>query len=110
GTYRVPRFTDVPRIDVVLVERPDVAPAGAGETPMIAVAPALANAIFEATGVRLRALPLIPDGVVRGPGFLSGRVAALAAALEAAVREEARTCGERRTLWWAGSTRFSATP
>ena len=64
GTYRVPRFTDVPRIDVVLVDRPDVAPAGAGETPMIAVAPALANAIFEATGVRIRALPLIPDGVV----------------------------------------------
>jgi len=64
ATYRVPRFTDIPPIDVVLVDRPDVASAGAGETPMIAVAPALANAIFEATGVRIRSLPLIPDGIV----------------------------------------------
>ena len=64
ATYRVPRFTDVPQIDLVLLDRPDVAPAGAGETPMIAVAPALANAIFEATGVRIRSLPLVPDGIV----------------------------------------------
>ncbi|HYB15966.1 MAG TPA: molybdopterin cofactor-binding domain-containing protein [Streptosporangiaceae bacterium] len=60
--YRVPRFSDVPDIDVVLVDRPDIAPAGAGETPLIAVAPAVANAIFAATGRRLRSLPLIPAG------------------------------------------------
>ena len=64
ATYRVPRFTDVPPIDVVLLNRPDLAPAGAGETPMIGVAPALANAIFEATGVRIRSLPLVPGGIV----------------------------------------------
>jgi len=64
ATYRVPRFSDVPPVDVVLLNRPERAPAGAGETPMIAVAPALANAIFEATGVRIRSLPLIPDGTV----------------------------------------------
>jgi len=64
ATYRVPRFTDVPPIDVLLLDRPDVAPAGAGETPMIAVAPALANAIFEGTGVRIRSLPLVPGGIV----------------------------------------------
>src|SRR5262249_60967731 len=57
ATYRVPRFTDVPPIDVLLLDRPDVAPAGAGEAPMIAVAPALANAVFEATGVRLPCVP-----------------------------------------------------
>jgi nicotinate dehydrogenase subunit B len=64
--YRVPRFGDVPAVDVVLVDRPDIEPAGAGETPMIAVAPAIANAIFAATGTRLRSMPLLPEGVVRG--------------------------------------------
>jgi isoquinoline 1-oxidoreductase beta subunit len=56
--YRVPRFRDVPRIDVHLVENRDIPPAGGGETPIIAVAPAIANAIFAATRVRLRSMPL----------------------------------------------------
>jgi isoquinoline 1-oxidoreductase len=64
STYRVPRFTDVPPIEVILIDHRDVAPAGAGETPIVAVAPALANAIFDATGRRLRSMPLIPDGHV----------------------------------------------
>ena len=56
--YRVPRFRDVPRIDVHLVENRDVPSAGGGETPIIAAAPAIANAVFAATGVRLRSMPL----------------------------------------------------
>ena len=60
ASYRVPRFADVPQIDVVLVDRPDIPSAGAGETPLIAVAPAIGNAIFAAAGRRLRALPLVP--------------------------------------------------
>ena len=63
--YRVPRISDVPPIEVVLLNRADLPSAGAGETPMIAVAPAVANAIFDATGRRLRSLPLIGDGPVR---------------------------------------------
>ena len=63
--YRVPRFTDIPELDVVLLDRPDLPSAGAGETPLIAVAPAIANAIFAATGQRLRSLPLLPDGRFR---------------------------------------------
>ena len=59
--YRVPRISDVPPIEVVLLDRPDLASAGAGETPMIAVAPAVANAIFNATGRRRRSLPLMAD-------------------------------------------------
>ncbi len=66
GGYRVPRITDVPAIEVVLLDRPGEPSAGAGETPIIAVAPAVANAVFAATGVRLRSLPLLPDGVVPG--------------------------------------------
>jgi len=62
--YRVPRFTDVPPIDVLLLDRPDQPSAGGGETPMVALAPALANAIVAAGGIRIRSLPLAPAGVV----------------------------------------------
>jgi nicotinate dehydrogenase subunit B len=60
--YRVPRFTDIPPIELVLLDRRDLPSAGAGETPIIAVAPAIGNAIFAASGVRLRSLPLLPSG------------------------------------------------
>jgi len=62
--YRVPRFADVPPIELVLLDRRDLPSAGAGETPIVAIAPAIGNAIFAASGVRLRKLPLIPDGRV----------------------------------------------
>jgi CO/xanthine dehydrogenase Mo-binding subunit len=61
--YRVPRFSDMPKIEVEILDRKDIAPAGAGETPIMALAPAISNAIFAATGVRLRSLPLVPDGL-----------------------------------------------
>ncbi|HZD81183.1 MAG TPA: molybdopterin cofactor-binding domain-containing protein [Actinomycetota bacterium] len=62
--YRVPRIGDVPPVEVVLVDRPDLPPAGGGETPIVGVAPAIANAVFAATGRRLRSMPLVPDDVV----------------------------------------------
>ncbi len=63
--YRVPRLADVPAdVRVVLLDRPDQPSAGGGEAPIIAVAPAIANAIFAASGVRLRSMPLVPDGRV----------------------------------------------
>ena len=58
ATYAVPRFKDVPQIDVHLVNRTDLASAGAGETPIVGIAPAVANAVFHATGVRVRSMPL----------------------------------------------------
>jgi isoquinoline 1-oxidoreductase len=61
--YRVPRFSDAPPIEVVLIDRKDVVPAGAGETPIVGIAPAIGNAIFAATGKRLRSLPMAPKGV-----------------------------------------------
>jgi nicotinate dehydrogenase subunit B len=61
--YRVPRFSDLPAMETVLLDRKDIASAGAGECPMIGLAPAIANAIFDATGVRLRSLPLVPNGL-----------------------------------------------
>ncbi len=64
SAYRVPRLADVGEVEVILLDRPDLPPAGAGETPMIAVAPAIANAIFVITGRRLRSLPLTEDGLL----------------------------------------------
>ncbi|MGH9858807.1 MAG: molybdopterin cofactor-binding domain-containing protein [Candidatus Acidiferrales bacterium] len=61
--YRVPRFSDVPALETVLVDRRDLPSAGAGETPIVGVAPAVGNAIFDASGVRLRALPMVPNGL-----------------------------------------------
>jgi isoquinoline 1-oxidoreductase subunit beta len=56
--YQVPRFRDVPELDLHFLNRTDLASAGGGETPIIAVAPAIGNAVFHATGVRLRDLPM----------------------------------------------------
>jgi isoquinoline 1-oxidoreductase len=61
--YRVPRFSDLPAVETVLLDRKDLPSAGAGECPMVGLAPAIANAIFDATGVRLRSLPLVPNGL-----------------------------------------------
>lgn len=56
--YLVPRFRDVPELDIELVNRPDLQSVGAGETPIIAIAPAIANAVFNATGKRIRQMPI----------------------------------------------------
>jgi isoquinoline 1-oxidoreductase len=56
--YRVPRFSDIPPIEIVLLDRKDLPSAGAGETPIITLAPALAAAIHQASGKRMRSLPL----------------------------------------------------
>ncbi|MBI1789495.1 MAG: xanthine dehydrogenase family protein molybdopterin-binding subunit [Acidobacteria bacterium] len=61
--YRVPRFSDAPEIEVLLLDRRDLPSAGAGETPIVAIAPAVGNAIFHATGHRLRSLPMVPAGL-----------------------------------------------
>lgn len=61
--YRVPRFSDVPVLETVLLDRKDLPSAGAGECPMVGLAPAIGNAIFDATGVRLRTLPMVPNGL-----------------------------------------------
>jgi isoquinoline 1-oxidoreductase beta subunit len=45
-------------MDIHLVDRPDLPSAGAGETPIIAIAPAIANAVFRATGSSIQSLPI----------------------------------------------------
>ncbi|HEV2133360.1 MAG TPA: molybdopterin cofactor-binding domain-containing protein [Terracidiphilus sp.] len=58
--YRLPRFQDAPQIEIVLLDRKDLPPAGAGEIGLIGLAPAVANAYFAATGTRLHQLPMAP--------------------------------------------------
>lgn len=60
--YRVPRLRDIPEIEVILIDRRDLPSAGAGEIGIVAVAPAVGNAIFAATGVRLRHMPMAGSG------------------------------------------------
>ncbi len=83
--YRVPRMTDVPPIDVVLLDRRDLPSAGAGETPIIAIAPALANAIFAAH----RGAPALP-----APGARRARSCSVATSFAGA--EAADLVGPRR--------------
>jgi isoquinoline 1-oxidoreductase len=56
--YHVPRFQDVPELDIHLLNRPDFSSAGAGETPIMVIAPAIANAVFHASRVRIRTMPI----------------------------------------------------
>jgi nicotinate dehydrogenase subunit B len=63
ASYPVLRFPEAPAIDVVLIDRPAEPFMGAGEAATAPVAAALGNAIFDATGVRLRTVPFTPERV-----------------------------------------------
>ena len=65
-SYRLPRFSDCPVVEIVLIDRKDITSAGAGETGLVGIAPAIGNAIFAATGSRLRDMPMTPDAPVPG--------------------------------------------
>lgn len=67
-SYPVPRFLDVPELDIHFLSRPDLEPVGGGETPIIAIAPAITNALFHATGERVRSLPVRWPGTTREKG------------------------------------------
>lgn len=63
ANYRVPRFADIPEMEIILLDRADLSSSGAGEAPIVAIAPAIRQAIFDATGKKLNQLPLIPNGL-----------------------------------------------
>ena len=64
SAYRVPRFSDIPKIEIILIDRKDLASAGAGEAGIVGVAPAIRNAILNATGKALNNLPMLPNGML----------------------------------------------
>jgi isoquinoline 1-oxidoreductase len=63
-SYEIPRFSTVPQMEVVLVDNPELAPDGIAEPPVITVAAAIANAIYDAAGARLLQLPMTPARIV----------------------------------------------
>jgi nicotinate dehydrogenase subunit B len=66
GAYPIITFPDVPKIDVLMLPRQDQPPLGVGESASVPSAAAIANAIFDATGVRFRELPFTPERIRRG--------------------------------------------
>jgi xanthine dehydrogenase molybdenum-binding subunit len=69
-SFKIPNLIDIPPIEAILIEQPDpVGPYGAkalGEPPLVPVAAAIANAVYDATGVRIRDLPITAEKVLRG--------------------------------------------
>ena len=61
--YPIIRFTEAPTVDVISIDQPNLRATGSGEPSCNPIAPAIANAVFDAVGVRLRSLPMTPDRV-----------------------------------------------
>jgi nicotinate dehydrogenase subunit B len=80
GAYPIIPFPDVPKIDVLMLPRQDQPPLGVGESASVPSAAAIANAIFDATGVRFREPPFTPERILAG---LRGTAAATPGALPA---------------------------
>jgi nicotinate dehydrogenase subunit B len=88
GSYPIIKFPDVPRIDVLLLPRQHEEPLGAGESASVPSAAAIANAIYDATGVRFRELPFTPERIRAGLAQAEARTKAQAPA--------------RKRAWYAG--------
>jgi nicotinate dehydrogenase subunit B len=84
GAYPIIRFPDLPKIDVLMLPHQDQPPLGVGESASVPSAAAIANAIFDATGVRFRQLPFTPERILKGlhgePPAASGAAASSLAA------------------------------
>ena len=63
ASYPILTFAEIPEIDAILINRPDISPSGAGEPATVPTAAAVANALFDATGVRLRTVPFTPERI-----------------------------------------------
>jgi nicotinate dehydrogenase subunit B len=63
-SYPVIRFNQIPEVEIVLIDRPEMQPLGGGEPSIVPVTAAIANAIFDATGARLRQVPFTPERVL----------------------------------------------
>ena len=63
-SYTIPRFSWLPRIETILIDNPDTPAVGGGEPPIITIGPVLANAIYDAAGVRMLQLPMTPQRIM----------------------------------------------
>ena len=103
GGYPIITFPDIPAIDVVMLPRQDQPPLGVGESASVPSAAAIANAIFDATGVRFRELPFTPERILaglRGEALASQDVLPAPAASPAApARAQPHPFARRRGAW-----------
>jgi nicotinate dehydrogenase subunit B len=113
GAYPIIKFPDLPKIDVLMVPRQDQPPLGVGESASVPSAAAIANAIFDATGVRFREPPFTPERILAG--LRGEQSSAQTAALPQAVhippppREEWRNpFATRRGAWATAATVIAA--
>src|SRR3954466_9016566 len=88
GAYPIIKFPDVPKIDVLMLPRPEQPPLGVGESASVPSAAAIANAIYDATGVRFRELPFTPERILKG---LRGDAPATPEALPAPATAQTRS-------------------
>jgi nicotinate dehydrogenase subunit B len=65
-TYRIPRFSDLPEIETVLVANDDLAPQGGGEPAIVCIGAVIANAVYDACGSRVFTMPFTPEQVLAG--------------------------------------------
>jgi hypothetical protein len=72
GTYPILTFPDVPEVFIDLIDRPSEVPLGAGEPTTSVVPAAIANAVFDAAGARLRSVPFTPAKVLAAMKFSRG--------------------------------------
>ena len=89
GGYPILTFPEVPQIDVMMMPRQDQPPMGAGESASVPSAAAIANAIYDATGIRFRELPITPERVL--------------AALNAGTEADPSKSPAKRSKWLFGS-------
>jgi CO/xanthine dehydrogenase Mo-binding subunit len=68
GSYELPRFSWLPKIETILIDNPGTAPLGGGEPPIITVGAVVANAIYDAVGARVLQLPMTPERIVAAIG------------------------------------------
>ena len=59
-TYQIPRFSWLPKVEAVLVDNPEMPPQGCGEPSITTMGGVIANAVYDATGVRMSTLPMTP--------------------------------------------------
>ena len=63
-TFEIPRFSWIPKIDTLIMDKKDQAPQGGGEPAIICMGAVIANAVFDATGARLYQLPMTPERIL----------------------------------------------
>lgn len=105
GSYPIIRFPDLPKIDVLLLPRQNEEPLGAGESASVPSAAAIANAIFDATGVRFRELPFTPERILAG---LQGEKAAPTKALSETARKSPKRLPETDSPFFRRRNAFAS--